>query len=366
MVGMSAFLKPDPAFWAGKRVLVTGHTGFKGGWLALWLSRLGAQVTGVAQAPDSDPSLFDLADIKGATAKHHISDICDAGELRAIVAEARPEIVLHLAAQALVLPAYEEPLNTFGTNVQGTANMLDALRGIDSPRVAVMITTDKVYENPENSYPFRETDPLGGHDPYSASKAAAEIVIASYRKSFLDAQGVAVSSARAGNVIGGGDWSQHRLIPDAVRAWGTGATLEVRRPDATRPWQHVLEPLSAYICLAERLWAHPDIADSYNFGPETAEAATVRQVLGLARSAYGQGDIAWGEGTQGAHEAGWLSLEVARARQRLGVNPRWGLLESVTRTMTWYRRQADGANAATLCAEDIAAFEAAAPETGEF
>jgi CDP-glucose 4,6-dehydratase len=366
MARMAPFLKPDPAFWAGKRVLVTGHTGFKGGWLVLWLARLGAEVTGLGLAPESDPSLFDLADIQGTMAAHHITDIRDARDLQAIVAEARPEIVLHLAAQALVLPAYEDPLDTFATNIQGTANLLDALRRCDGVRVAVMITTDKVYENPEDTYPFRETDPLGGHDPYSASKAAAEIVISSYRKSFLEAQGVAVASARAGNVIGGGDWAKHRLLPDAVRAWETGSVLDVRRPTATRPWQHVLEPLSGYLCLAERLWADPSLADSYNFGPETTEVATVRHVLRLARAAYKQGEIAWGDGTQGAHEAGWLSLEVARARHRLGVTPRWDLAECVTRTMNWYRRQARGTNAATLCSQDIASFEAAIPETGEF
>lgn len=365
MVRVSPFLKPDPTFWAGKRVLVTGHTGFKGGWLALWLARLGAEVTGVGLAPDSDPSLFDLAGIRGAMAAHHIADIRDAEELRAIVGKARPEIVLHLAAQALVLPAYQDPLDTFSTNVQGTANLLDALRGCDGLRVAVMITTDKVYENPEGIYPFRETDPLGGHDPYSASKAAAEIVISSYRKSFLETLGVAVASARAGNVIGGGDWAKHRLIPDAVRAWGTGATLEVRHPAATRPWQHVLEPLSGYLCLAEQLWADSGLADSYNFGPETAEAATVRNVLELARAAFGRGEIAWGDSLQGAHEAGWLSLEVAKARYLLGVTPRWSLTECVARTMNWYRHQASGTDVATICFEDIAAFEAAAPKIGD-
>lgn len=366
MAKVSPFLNPDPTFWAGKRVLVTGHTGFKGGWLALWLARLGAEVTGVGLAPDSDPSLFDLANIQGATAVHHVADIRDADGLRAIVAKARPEIVLHLAAQALVLSAYEDPLGTFATNIQGTANMLDAMRVCDDLRVAVLITTDKVYENPEDTYPFRETDTLGGHDPYSASKAAAEIVISSYRKSFLEAQGVAVASARAGNVIGGGDWARHRLIPDAVRAWSAGVALEVRHPEATRPWQHVLEPLSGYLCLAERLWADPSLADSYNFGPETTEVATVRYILGLACAAYGQGEITSGDGTKGAHEAGWLSLEVARARHRLGVTPRWTREECVARTMSWYRRQAEGTDAATLCAKDIAAFEATAPEIGEF
>ncbi len=341
--------------------MVTGHTGFKGGWLTLWLARLGAEVTGVGLVPDTAPNLFVLAKIRNAAATHFIDDIRDAQRLREIVAEVQPEIVLHLAAQPLVLPAYKDPLGTFTTNVQGTANLLDALRGCEGLRVAVMITTDKVYENPEDSYPFRETDPLGGHDPYSASKAASEIVIASYRRSFLAAQGVALASARAGNVIGGGDWAKHRLIPDAVRAWQKGIALQVRHPEATRPWQHVLEPLSGYLCLAERLWVDPVLADSYNFGPETAEAATVRHVLGLARAAYGQGEIAWASGNRDAHEAAWLSLEVTRARNRLGVTPRWNMVECVNRTMNWYRRLAGGADAATLCVEDITCFESQQP-----
>jgi CDP-glucose 4,6-dehydratase len=358
MVRVSAFQKPDPIFWAGKRVLLSGHTGFKGSWLTLWLARLGAQVTGVGLAPNSEPSLFDLADIKSATSEHHFCDIRNAEELRAIVFKARPEIVLHLAAQALVLPAYEKPLDTISTNVQGTANLLDALRMVDAPRVAVMITTDKVYENPDHYYPFRENDPLGGHDPYSASKAAAEIIVESYRKSFLQAQGVSIATARAGNVIGGGDWARNRLIPDAVRAWEEGSRLRVRQPNATRPWQHVLESLSGYLCLVERLWADPALAGAYNFGPDTSEAASVQSVLGLARSAYGKGEFVFGDDTQREHEAAWLSLEVVKSRNLLGVSPRWRLLESVSRTMSWYRRQASGIDASMLCAEDISAFEA--------
>lgn len=357
-VPVSPFVKPDPGFWAGKRMLVTGHTGFKGSWLAQWLARLGAEVAGVGLDPHTDPNLFELAGIRDVLTTDFIDDINDAQRLREIVAVVQPEIVFHLAAQALVLPAYEDPLGTFATNVQGTANLLDALRGCASLRVVVMITTDKVYENPEDGYPFRETDRLGGYDPYSASKAASEIVISSYRRSFLAAQGVAVSTARAGNVIGGGDWANYRLIPDAIRAWQQDTALQVRRPEATRPWQHVLEPLSGYLCLAERLWADPTLADSYNFGPETAEAATVRRVLGIARAAYGHGEIAWGFENPDEHEAAWLSLEVARARHRLGVTPRWDLVECVTRTINWYRRLASGTDAAQLCSEDIAAFEA--------
>lgn len=357
MAGMPQFQGPDPAFWAGKRVLVTGHTGFKGSWLTLWLARLGAEVTGVGLVPETHPNLFELANIRGAMAAHHVADIRDADALRAIVAENRPEIVLHLAAQALVLPGYEAPLDTFATNVQGTANVLDALRGTDDLRVAVIITTDKVYENPENGYPFRESDPLGGHDPYSASKAAAEIVIASYRKSFFDAQSVAVASARAGNVIGGGDWARHRLIPDAVHAWGSGRTLKVRRPDALRPWQHVLEPLAGYLRLCERLWSDPSLAEAYNFGPRTQEAATVREVLTIARQAFGAGETQWGDSADGLHEAGLLSLETAKARLKLNVSPNWTLREGVRHTMDWYRDQAQGASAHDLCERDFETYD---------
>lgn len=356
--GTKLFLKPERKFWAGKRVLVTGHTGFKGSWLTLWLNRLGAQITGIGLTPDTQPNLFHLASIERMLASHHIADIRDADGLKKIIKIVEPEIVFHLAAQPLVIPAYRDSLCTFSINILGTANLLDALRDLPSVRVAVMITTDKVYESQKEKFPFRETDPLGGHDPYSASKAASEIVIASYRKSFLEAQGVAVASARAGNVIGGGDWSRHRLIPDAVRAWANGEVMLVRHPEATRPWQHVLEPLSGYLCLAERLWEEPGLADSYNFGPETADAATVRYVLGLASAAYGSGDILCEDDKLGAfHESDWLTLEVARAWQRLGVTPRWELRQSVGRTMNWYRQLVSGVDAITLCSEDISFFE---------
>ena len=346
---------PDPACWRGKRVLVTGHTGFKGAWLTLWLQALGARTAGVALPPATTPNLFDLARVADAGESAFV-DIRDAAAVAGIVRGFAPEIVFHLAAQPLVLAGYADPLGTFASNVQGTAHVLDALRGVDSVRVVVAITTDKVYENGEDGFPFRESDPLGGHDPYSASKAAAEVVIACYRRSFLATQGCAVASARAGNVIGGGDWSADRLIPDAVRAWESARPLAVRRPSAVRPWQHVLEPLAGYLRLAERLAGDPSLAGAYNFGPQTDAAATVRDVLALAREAYGRGEIAWGDGGDGAHEAGWLALEVAKARRRLGIEPRWTLTEGVRRTMDWYRRQAEGADAAALCREDIAAF----------
>ena len=345
-------------FWHGKRVLLTGHTGFKGAWLTLWLNRLGAQVTGVSLPPVTEPNLFSLAGID-QRCEGYFCDITDRQKLHELIQCAQPEILFHLAAQSLVRPSYREPVSTFSTNVMGTANVLDALRGLDSIKAAIMITTDKVYHNHEWSWPYRENDVLGGHDPYSASKAASEIVIASYRDAFLRQQGVAVASARAGNVIGGGDWSEDRLIPDAVRYWQSGQPLEIRRPQSVRPWQHVLEPLAGYLALAEQLCNRPEIAGAYNFGPEPQEATNVRQVIEMALSVYGQGRVHYGDGSEGPHEAGCLSLEIAKARNVLGYRPRWSLTEAVQRTFAWYRSQQQGERADILCEQEIAEFEAA-------
>ena len=344
--------RPDAAFWRGKRVLLSGHTGFKGAWLALWLQRLGAEVTALALPPATTPSLFELARIDQLVDNHFV-DLRDAAAVRARLHAARPELVLHLAAQALVRASYEDPLQTLATNVMGTAHVLDALRGLDSVRVALVVTTDKVYRNREWAYPYREDDALGGHDPYSASKAAAELVTASYRDAFLRGQGVAVATARAGNVIGGGDWSADRLLPDAMRAWQAGQVLTIRRPGAIRPWQHVLDPLHGYLRLAQRLHEDASLAGAYNFGPLTHEAATVRDVIELARQCHGSGQWQASEEGQGPHEAGWLALEVAKARVALGVAPRWSLRESVSRTVAWYRQQAQGAPARALCEAEI-------------
>lgn len=343
-------------FYRGRRVLVTGHTGFKGGWLTLWLARLGARVTGISLPPSTTPNLFTLAQVD-ACCRSLFCDVRDARTLAEHVRTVRPEIVFHLAAQPLVRASYRDPLGTLSTNVMGTAHLLDALRGLDSMRVAVMVTSDKVYRNQEHPYPYREDDTLGGHDPYSASKAASEIIIASYRDAFLREQGVAIASARAGNVIGGGDWSEDRLIPDALRAWQAGRTLDIRHPQAIRPWQHVLEPLSGYLQLAEQLWRQPELAGAYNFGPHTHEAATVREVVELARVTYGRGEVLYGDGSAGPHEANWLALETAKARMVLGLAPHWPLAETVRRTMAWYQAQHEGADARALCEAEIKARE---------
>lgn len=348
---------PSATFWHGRRVLVTGTTGFKGGWLAIWLRRLGAEVTGLGLAPPDD-GLFRRARVDDGQ-RHHVLDIRDFEGLAAAVGSARPEIVFHLAAQPLVRASYRAPVETFAANVLGTVHLLEACRMTETPRTIVAITTDKVYYNAEHVLPYREDDRLGGHDPYSASKAACEIAIDSYRASFLRERGIGLASARAGNVIGGGDWSEDRLLPDAIRAWSQGDMLEIRRPDAIRPWQHVLEPLAGYLVLAERMDADPSLAGAYNFGPLTHEAADVRTVVEIAQRSFGQGEVRFGD-AGGPHEAGLLTLETAKARNILGVAPRWVLEEAIGRTMTWYRCAGEGADARALCEADIDAWEAAA------
>ena len=342
-------------FWRGKNVFVTGHTGFKGSWLSLLLTRLGANVTGLALAPATQPSLFDAAGVDKRV-DSHVGDIRDRSAVARLIAASRPEVVLHLAAQPLVRASYADPVGTFETNVIGTANVLDAIRSIDTAKVVVSITTDKVYQNQEWPHPYREDDRLGGHDPYSASKAAAEIVSASYADAFLTDRGVRLATARAGNVIGGGDWSIDRLLPDAVRAWTSGTALSVRRPASTRPWQHVIEPLTGYLLLAEHLWHRTDLPRAFNFGPDRNGSASVRDVVDLAQRSFGKGAIDYADTLAGPHEAGLLALDVERARSLLDFHPRWQLAETVSRTLDWYRNWYDGAAAAALCDTDFAGY----------
>lgn len=347
----------DRSFWQGKSVFFTGHTGFKGSWLTLWLNQLGAKVSGYSLDPSTSPNLFAVAEVARHLESDIRADVNNLAELQKAIADARPEIVFHLAAQPLVRRSYRDPVGTFTTNVMGTAHLLEALRDLDSVRVVVIVTTDKVYRNVEWCWPYREDDQLGGHDPYSASKAACEIVVASYRDAFLRESGIAVASARAGNVIGGGDWSEDRLIPDVVRALEAKTVVTIRRPQAIRPWQHVLEPLAGYLLLAQRLWHSPELAGAYNFGPETKDAATVRQVLEFASRIEPSLQVEYGDGNEGPHEAGWLSLEIAKARTLLGYRPSWGVDEAVRRTMLWYRSQRQGEKALTLCQTEIEEYE---------
>ena len=353
-------------FWSGKRVFVTGHTGFKGSWLALWLQSLGAEVTGFALAPPTTPSLFQLASV-GRDMVSHEKDIRDSPALVAALRESRAEILLHLAAQPLVRLSYRDPVETYSTNVMGTLCVLEAARQVDSVRVLVNVTTDKCYENREWHWGYREDDRLGGHDPYSSSKACAEILTAAYRSSYfppdrLAEHGRTLASARAGNVIGGGDWAADRLIPDCVRAVLAGERVLIRNPGALRPWQHVLEPLAGYLVLAERLFSG-DIKymKSYNFGPDDADVRPVEEVvraLLVRLGAAAQVDV---ETAVQPHEAGLLKLDCSLARAELGWKPVWNLGQTLDRTAEWVQEYRSNVMAIRrVCLDQIVRYSAEA------
>lgn len=356
---------PDPSYWQGRRVLLTGQTGFKGSWLAQWLLELGAHVTGFAQPPATEPSLFGQLGLEHRL-DHRLGDIRDADQLKALVLETRPDVVLHLAAQPLVRLSYQEPAATWATNVMGTIHLLEALRLLDQPCNAVLITTDKVYRNNEWLYGYRENDPLGGHDPYSSSKAAAEIAIASWRSSFCgpsphQTPHLRVASARAGNVIGGGDWALDRIVPDAMRALSRDEMIGVRNPDATRPWQHVLEPLGGYLRLAEALAVSTEQASAFNFGPQLEANRPVRE---LVEEALRHWPGSWQDQSDpnAPHEANLLNLVIDRAHHQLGWAPRWNFATTVERTVKWYRRVQEGqATALECCRDDLAAYLTPSP-----
>ena len=352
------------SFWKGKRVFLTGHTGFKGAWLALWLADLGAEVTGYALAPPTDPSLFDTTRIK-ARVRHIEADVRDETTLTAEVRAARPEIVLHLAAQSLVRASYDNPVATYAVNVMGTVNVLEAVRKAEGVRAIVCVTSDKCYENRETDAAYREDDAMGGYDPYSSSKGCAELAVSAYRRSFfhpekIAAHGVGVASARAGNVIGGGDWAKDRLVPDLMRAFAAGQRPIIRFPDAVRPWQHVLEPLAGYLLLAERLWAgDPAAAAGWNFGPAQVDARPVTWIADRACALWGDG-AGWDRtGEPQPHEATWLKLDCAKARERLGWRPAWPLEEGLSQTVAWYRALKYGADMSEFTGAQIRSYGAA-------
>ncbi len=350
--------------WRGKRVFLTGHTGFKGGWLALWLSRLGADVRGYALDPATDPNLFTVARI-GATVEDVRGDIRDAASLEPALRSFAPEVVFHLAAQPLVRLSYDDPILTYETNVIGTARVLDAVRRTPSVRAVVCVTTDKCYENKEWIWGYRESDPLGGYDPYSSSKACAEIVSAAYRQSYfptakLAEHKVALATARAGNVIGGGDWSPDRLIPDLLRGFLAGEPVRIRRPQAIRPWQHVLEPLHGYIRLAESLLSpNPAaFATAYNFGPLDDDARPVAWIAEKMTAFWGDGATWVLDPEPGVHEAGYLKLDASRARADLAWTPHLRLETALDWLVQWTRAWSSGADMHAFTLSQIAAYEA--------
>jgi CDP-glucose 4,6-dehydratase len=356
MLGMKQF----GDIYRGRRVLLTGHTGFKGSWLALWLSELGAEVTGIALPPEGTPNHWDLLKLDIDDRRH---DIRAAEPLAQVFAEVRPEIVFHLAAQPLVRRSYREPLDTWCTNVMGTAHVLDACRKTHGVQAVVAVTTDKCYENREWPWGYREIDALGGHDPYSASKAGAELVAASYRSAFFEATNAPLlATARAGNVIGGGDWSEDRLIPDLVRALDTGRPLVIRSPDATRPWQHVLESLSGYMMLGQRLLeGRKEFAEAWNFGPEPEGNRTVADMLGQLGDHWP--GMRWHvTAAHQPHEATLLYLDSAKARSQLDWHPVWNFDATLAATAEWYRAWLENREIVSRC--QIDAYVAAAAQAG--
>ena len=335
--------------FAGQRVLVTGHTGFKGGWLSVWLEMLGARVTGVAIDDGHERGVYVLTGIGSRLEADLRADVRDAQAMRRIVADCRPEVVFHLAAQPLVRLSYERPAETFMTNVMGTVNVLEAIRAVGTVRAAVMVTSDKCYENNDGQRPFTEDDPMGGYDPYSASKGAAELAIAAWRRSFREP----VASVRAGNVIGGGDWAADRIVPDCIRAIEASRPVALRNPDAVRPWQHVLEPLGGYLLLAAKMLNEPTAyREGWNFGPAMDGVTTVGQLAEMVVECYGSGTIVEAGDTNAPHEARLLSLDITKAQRRLGWQPRLDINKAVAITVDWYRR-ANAVTALDLCRHQI-------------
>ncbi|MEP1425818.1 MAG: CDP-glucose 4,6-dehydratase [Tateyamaria sp.] len=348
-------------FWAGKKVLVTGHTGFKGGWLSMWLADMGAVVTGIALDPPTDPGFFEVTGLRSHLDGDLRIDIRDKGLLADAVANVAPDILLHLAAQPLVRRSYVDPVETYETNVMGTIHVLEAVRATPSIRAVVNVTTDKCYENREWVWPYREDEAMGGHDPYSSSKGCAELVTSAYRRSFFAEAGVQIATARAGNVIGGGDWAKDRLIPDIFRSIDAGEAVLVRSPSATRPWQHVMEPVAGYLMLAQALWNSPDdrFAEGWNFGPEENDTRSVQWIVEhmCSLDPAAQWQL---EGTPQPHEANLLMLSSSKAKAMLGWRTQWNLPAALEKTLSWHIAWREGDDMAAVTMSQIKDYTQAA------
>ncbi|HEX2951796.1 MAG TPA: CDP-glucose 4,6-dehydratase [Armatimonadota bacterium] len=350
----------NPQFWSGKRVFLTGHTGFKGSWLSLWLQSMGAQVHGFALNPPTDPSLFTEAKV-GQEMTSTIGDVRDYQAVFAAMQACAPDIVLHLAAQPLVRYSYQAPVETYATNVMGTVHVLEAARQVGCVRSIVNVTTDKCYENREWVWGYREDEPMGGYDPYSNSKGCSELVTSAYRRSFFQTENIALGSARAGNVIGGGDWALDRLVPDILRALEKQQPVVIRNPHSTRPWQHVLEPLSGYLVLAEKLFTEGQAyAEGWNFGPQDDDARPVQWIVERMVEGWGNGGSWHLDGARHPHEANYLKLDISKARARLDWKPRWDLAAALERIIAWHRAWLAGEDVRALCLHQIEQYSTTA------
>jgi CDP-glucose 4,6-dehydratase len=362
---VSTSMQTRPEFWQGRKVLITGHTGFKGSWLSLWLQAMGAELRGIALAPTTTPALFDVAQVvKGMDSQ--LADIRDASVIARLVRDFQPEIIIHMAAQPLVRLSYQQPIETYAINIMGTVHVLEAARHAGSVRTIVNITTDKCYDNREWAWGYREDEPMGGHDPYSSSKGCVELVSNAYRKSFLNEAGIAMATARAGNVIGGGDWALDRLVPDTLLALEKGLPVKIRNPHATRPWQHVLEPLSGYLLLAEKMHEQgqtqastqaQNFAEGWNFGPRDEDARTVQWIVEHLCQAWGPSASWQLQPGKHPHEANYLKLDISKAKQRLQWAPRWSLEQALEHIIHWHRTWLDEQDVRALSIQQIHKYQ---------